>query len=127
MAYSAFTALGVSADDVMTPVQIAMTASLPYTALRDAVLTHPTLVEGLMPLFSSQRALILQALRATRGMIGGPKGAAAKLGLKRTTLIAKMKKLGIYGSRHQRYTDEFNRAAQNEPSFKPQADDDEFS
>lgn len=75
----------------------------------------------------SQRALILQALRATRGMIGGPKGAAAKLGLKRTTLIAKMKKLGIYGSRHQRYTDEFNRAAQNEPSFKPQADDDEFS
>ena len=30
-----------------------MIAGLPYTALRDAVLTHPTLVEGLMPLFSS--------------------------------------------------------------------------
>jgi hypothetical protein len=34
-------------------VQIAMIAGLPYTALRDAVLTHPTLVEGLIPLFSS--------------------------------------------------------------------------
>jgi hypothetical protein len=30
-----------------------MIAGLPYTALRDAVLTHPTLVEGLIPLFSS--------------------------------------------------------------------------
>jgi len=29
-------------------------------------------------------------------VIGGPKGAAAKLGLKRTTLIHKMQKLGIY-------------------------------
>jgi hypothetical protein len=30
-----------------------MIAGLPYTALRDAVLTHPTLVEGLIALFSS--------------------------------------------------------------------------
>jgi hypothetical protein len=30
-----------------------MAAGLPYTALRDAILTHPTLVEGLIPLFSS--------------------------------------------------------------------------
>ncbi len=30
-----------------------MTAGLPYTALRDAMLTNPTLVEGLIPLFSS--------------------------------------------------------------------------
>ena len=43
----------------------------------------------------SQRALILQTLQATSWMIGGPAGAAAQLGLKRTTLIAKMKKLGI--------------------------------
>ena len=40
-------------------------------------------------------ALILQALEAAGGMIGGPEGAAARLGLKRTTLIYKMKKLGI--------------------------------
>jgi formate hydrogenlyase transcriptional activator len=40
--------------------------------------------------------LILHALRETGWVIGGPAGAAARLGLKRTTLIAKMKKLGIY-------------------------------
>ena len=43
----------------------------------------------------SQRALILQALRQAAWVIGGPQGAAARLGLKRTTLIMKMKKLGI--------------------------------
>ena len=48
-----FTAFGVGAGEIMAAVQVAMTAGLPYTALRDAVLTHPTLVEGLIPLFSS--------------------------------------------------------------------------
>jgi formate hydrogenlyase transcriptional activator len=43
----------------------------------------------------SQRALILEVLQAARWVIGGPSGAAAHLGLKRTTLVAKMKKLGI--------------------------------
>src|SRR5215472_4821990 len=43
----------------------------------------------------SQRALILQALQVTGWVIGGSSGAAARLGLKRTTLIAKMKKFGI--------------------------------
>ena len=43
----------------------------------------------------SQRALILEALQIANWVIGGPSGAAARLGLKRTTLIAKMKKLGI--------------------------------
>ena len=56
----------------------------------------------------SQRALILQTLRAAGGMIGGPQGAAARLGLKRTTLVSKMKKLGIYQPRHHRFIDEFN-------------------
>jgi len=37
----------------MSAVQIAMIAGQPYTVLSDAVLTHPTLVEGLIPLFSS--------------------------------------------------------------------------
>ena len=41
------------------------------------------------------RALILQTLEAAGWMIGGPDGAAARLGLKRTTLFYKMKKLGI--------------------------------
>jgi len=48
-----FTAFGVGAGEIMSAVQMAMIAGLPYTALRDAVLTHPTLVEGLIPLFSS--------------------------------------------------------------------------
>ena len=43
----------------------------------------------------STRALILQALQEAGWVIGGSGGAAARLGLKRTTLIAKMKKLGI--------------------------------
>jgi len=49
-----FTVFGVGAGEVMSAVQVAMIAELPYTALRDAVLTDPTLVEGLIPLFSSQ-------------------------------------------------------------------------
>jgi len=48
-----FTAFGVSAGEVMSSVQVAMNAGLPYTALHDTILTHPTLVEGLIPLFST--------------------------------------------------------------------------
>jgi formate hydrogenlyase transcriptional activator len=43
----------------------------------------------------SQRSLILQALHASGWIVGGRRGAAARLRLKRTTLISKMKKLGI--------------------------------
>jgi transcriptional regulator with GAF, ATPase, and Fis domain len=42
------------------------------------------------------RALILQTLEISGWMIGGPEGAAARLGLKRTTLLYKMKRLGIF-------------------------------
>jgi len=48
-----FTVFGVGAGEIMSAVQVAMIGELPYTALRDAVLTHPTLVEGLISLFSS--------------------------------------------------------------------------
>jgi len=48
-----FTAFGTGAGEIMAALQVAMIARLPYTALRDAILTHPTLVEGLIPLFSS--------------------------------------------------------------------------
>lgn len=43
----------------------------------------------------TEREHILQILRETKGIIGTPYGASAKLGLKRTTLYAKMRKLGI--------------------------------
>jgi formate hydrogenlyase transcriptional activator len=42
-----------------------------------------------------EREYVLRVLRSTGGVVSGPRGAAAKLGLKRTTLQARMKKLGI--------------------------------
>ena len=69
----------------MSSVQIAMITGMPYTALRDAILTHPTLAEGLGALFSSEPSTVnvkvdenrivsdvrdeaqLNARRATRG------------------------------------------------------------
>ncbi len=48
-----FTAFGVEAGEIMAVVQVAMAAGLPYTALRDMILTHPTMAEGLAGLFSS--------------------------------------------------------------------------
>ncbi len=50
-----FTAFGVGAGETMATVQIAMLANLPYTALRDAIFAHPTLPEGLIPLFAVLR------------------------------------------------------------------------
>ncbi len=52
-------------------------------------------VEPSATLESTEREHILRVLRETKGLIAGPKGAAARLGLKRTTLNSKLKKLGI--------------------------------
>jgi pyruvate/2-oxoglutarate dehydrogenase complex dihydrolipoamide dehydrogenase (E3) component len=52
-----FTGFGVGAGETMATVQLAMSAGLPYTSLRDMVLTHPTLAEGLGPLFSTVPAI----------------------------------------------------------------------
>ena len=49
----------------------------------------------LSTLEAAEREHILRALREARGVIAGPAGAAARLGLKRTTLNAKIRKLGI--------------------------------
>jgi formate hydrogenlyase transcriptional activator len=54
-----------------------------------------TISPGATTLRDSERTLILQTLEGVGWVIGGPKGAATKLGLKRTTLIHKMQKLGI--------------------------------
>jgi formate hydrogenlyase transcriptional activator len=51
---------------------------------------------GSTTLKESERVLILGALEATGWLVGGPYGAAARLGMKRTTLIARMKKHGIF-------------------------------
>jgi pyruvate/2-oxoglutarate dehydrogenase complex dihydrolipoamide dehydrogenase (E3) component len=47
-----FTMIGAEAGEVLAAVQIAMLAGLPYTGLRDAILTHPTMAEGLGGLFA---------------------------------------------------------------------------
>jgi pyruvate/2-oxoglutarate dehydrogenase complex dihydrolipoamide dehydrogenase (E3) component len=48
-----FTALGPEAGEMMAVVQVAIAAGLPYTALRDMVLAHPTMAEGLGELFAA--------------------------------------------------------------------------
>src|SRR6201981_3283322 len=53
----------------------------------------------------SDRALILETLEQTRWVVGGPHGAAAQLGLKRTTLLALMRRLDISRPIHQEGTD----------------------
>jgi formate hydrogenlyase transcriptional activator len=78
---------------------------------RDGVLTNPLhksqtelmipsehrtrMFQSSMALEDSDRALILETLEQAGWIVGGPRGAAGKLGLKRTTLLAKMKRLGI--------------------------------
>ncbi len=78
---------------------------------KDGVLPNPLPIEvttGIVTspaattLKDSERVLILRTLESVGWVIGGAKGAATKLGLKRTTLIHKMQKLGISRSSHQR-------------------------
>ena len=64
---------------------------LPATGTQEA-----TVSPAATTLRESERTLILHTLEGVGWLIGGPKGAAAKLGLKRTTLIHKMQKLGIW-------------------------------
>ena len=73
--------------------------------LSPGTVLHPLLAELKRPVASTparvgtleaaERAHILQALQEAKWMIAGPKGAAARLGVKRSTLYAKMAKLGI--------------------------------
>ena len=63
---------------------------LPTAASKDAFI-----FPAATTLRDSERALILNTLEGAGWVVGGPKGAATKLGLKRTTLICKMQRLGI--------------------------------
>ncbi len=58
-------------------------------------LHHTRAFPSSISLEDSDRALILETLEEVGWVVGGPSGAAAKLGLKRTTLLAKMRRLGI--------------------------------
>jgi formate hydrogenlyase transcriptional activator len=54
-----------------------------------------TLADGFTTLENAERAHIVRALGESNWVIGGPTGAAARLGMKRTTLQSRMVKLGI--------------------------------
>ena len=58
-------------------------------------LHHTRTLHSSMTLEDSHSVLILETLEQAGWIVGGPRGAAAKLGLKRTTLLAKMRRLGI--------------------------------
>jgi pyruvate/2-oxoglutarate dehydrogenase complex dihydrolipoamide dehydrogenase (E3) component len=58
-----FTMIGSEAGEVMAAVQTAMLAELPYGRLRDAVLAHPTMAEGLGALFASVPEVLEQKLK----------------------------------------------------------------
>jgi transcriptional regulator of acetoin/glycerol metabolism len=84
-------------------------------AASQGVIIPPTVTT----LRDSERALILHTLEAVGWVIGGAKGAAAKLGLKRTTLICKMQKLGLFRPCLQSSQDVMGPATQ-EPASLPQ-------
>ncbi len=67
--------------------------SPPLDELRDEISRQPSESEG--TLRDKEREHIIEILRQTRGALSGPAGAAARLGLKRTTLQYKMQRLGI--------------------------------
>src|SRR5262245_8217054 len=71
----------------------------PLTELEDPMQFDETAARGVtvnaVTLKDAEREHILEALAQTNWIVGGPKGAAARLGLKRTTLISKMERLGI--------------------------------
>jgi formate hydrogenlyase transcriptional activator len=58
-------------------------------------LTHAAKASAPLTLEEAERSHILQTLDQTGGLVGGPNGAAARLGVPRTTLIAMMKRLGV--------------------------------
>jgi formate hydrogenlyase transcriptional activator len=65
------------------------------TALLPPVPSLPTAAATITTLEDAERQHILRALRQTQWRIAGPRGAASLLGMKRTTLQARIRKLGI--------------------------------
>jgi formate hydrogenlyase transcriptional activator len=69
-----------------------------------------------MTLEDSDRALVVETLEHVGWVVGGPRGAAVKLGLKRTTLLAKMRRLGISRPASQEGTDILGIAGEDVPA-----------
>jgi formate hydrogenlyase transcriptional activator len=71
------------------------TLQVPLGDLQSAATLAAAPATAAVSLADAEREHILGALRETGGVLGGPEGAAARLGMKRSTLYKKMKKLGI--------------------------------
>jgi len=69
--------------------------NVPLAELKAGPEAAPASDDHVTTLEDADREHILKALRDAHGLISGPQGAAARLGLKRTTLNSKMRKLGI--------------------------------
>jgi transcriptional regulator with GAF, ATPase, and Fis domain len=80
------------------------------TELMIPILHRARTFHSSMVLEDSDRTLILETLEQAGWIVGGPRGAAGKLGLKRTTLLAKMKRLGISRPITEEGTDVFGLA-----------------
>jgi transcriptional regulator with GAF, ATPase, and Fis domain len=101
----------IRSDDGVLPNPLPTLFSNPLPASNKNRATFP---QG--KFLASQRALILETLQIANWVIGGPSGAAARLGLKRTTLIAKMKKFGISRPVPSDDRDELTDSLQGEPA-----------
>ena len=80
----------LSRDEVLPNPLHKKQPELMICSLRRARTLHASMTSE-----DSDRTLILETLEQAGWIVGGPRGAAAKLGLKRTTLLAKMRRLGI--------------------------------
>ena len=67
-----FTVFGAEASEIMAAVEIAMLGRLPYTALRDAIIAHPTAAEGLSALFANSPVAPSRGTGSTRAAAASP-------------------------------------------------------
>jgi formate hydrogenlyase transcriptional activator len=91
----------ILSNDGVLPNPLPAAQTLAIAASPAGTTSGATTLSGVTTLKDSERLLILRTLEAVGWVIGGPKGAAVQLGLKRTTLIHKMQKLGIFRSSHR--------------------------
>jgi pyruvate/2-oxoglutarate dehydrogenase complex dihydrolipoamide dehydrogenase (E3) component len=84
-----FTMFGAEAGEVMAVVQMAMLAGVPFTTVREAILTHPTMAEGLGTLFSNVRPS--RPKRRPASIVAGI-GAAVLLGASALGLTALLRR-----------------------------------
>lgn len=80
------TVLDLQLPELNYPLPIS--TATPLSSVPD---THAAMLSG----ETDERERILQVLKETNGVVAGPRGAAVRLGLKRTTLLSRMKKMGV--------------------------------